>query len=150
MRVQPSGTNRDESVLDARMRGQPVADRATAVAGESIRDAVEITAGIGTVKGVEQCEIARGGARRRGLGARVAVPDRPRALDPDFVGASVVVQGHFDPVAVHRPARGGWEVAGRHGAEFVAAEDRCACERRDHGGSAAPTPTTDRAERPFP
>jgi hypothetical protein len=99
--VQPSGADRDEGVLDPRMRGQPVADRATAVAGEIIRDEVEITVGIGTVKGLEQCEIARGVARRRGLGESLAVPDRQRAVDPDFVGASVVVQGHFDPVAVH-------------------------------------------------
>jgi len=40
--VEPGRANRDEGVLDSRMRREPVANGSTAVAGEIVRDEIEI------------------------------------------------------------------------------------------------------------
>jgi hypothetical protein len=48
--VEPGGANRDEGVLDPRMRAEPVADGATAVTGELVGDEGEISLGKGVVQ----------------------------------------------------------------------------------------------------
>ena len=124
--VEPRGADGNEGVLDTRMRGQPVADRATAVAGEVVRDQVEITVRIGLVEGLEQGEIA-GGVARGAVWVNAAHPahrGRTARHRPRLYPAALIVQGHFDAVAIHGPARSGWEVARGYGPEFVDAEDR--------------------------
>jgi hypothetical protein len=116
------------------MRGQPLPDRAPAVTGEIVGDEVKIPLRIGVVKGLEQRQIAGGVAGRSGLGQRLPIPDAERPIDPDFLRPALVVQGHFDAVAIPRPARDWWEVPRSHWPEFVDAEDgrlrrRCSVER---------------------
>jgi hypothetical protein len=122
--IEPGGSNRNEGVLDARMSFEPLPDRAAAVAGEIIRDEVEIPLRIGLIERVQQGEIATGIARGCRVGQCLAVAHAQRAIDPDFVGTTLIVQGDFDAVPVHGPAGSGWEIARRHGTEFVNAEDR--------------------------
>lgn len=58
--VQPGGPNRDEGVLNAWVARQPVANRATAVAGQVIGDEIERAVGIGLVERLEQIQVASG------------------------------------------------------------------------------------------
>ena len=68
----------------------------------------------------------------------LAVAHTERALDPNFLGSPIIIEGYLDPVSVGRPARSRREVTGRHRTEFVDAEDRRRGRRlgveRDNGG----------------
>ena len=89
--IEPRGADRNEGVLDARMGFEPFPDRATAVTGEIVGDEVKIPVRIGVVKGLEQREIAAGVAGRSGLGQCLPIPDTQCPIDPDFVGAALIV-----------------------------------------------------------
>jgi hypothetical protein len=121
--VEPGRPHGNEGVLDARMVRQPVADRATEMAGEIVGDEIQVATRIGRSEGVQQREVPRSIARGRRLGQHLPVADTQRAVDPDLVESALVIQWHLDAVAVWRPARGWWEVARRYGAELVDTED---------------------------
>jgi hypothetical protein len=122
--VEPGRADWDESVLNTRTPCQPVANRTTAVTGQIVGDQIEVAMRIGVVQRVEQLQVACGIARGRGLGQRLPVADAERAVDPGLLGATLIVQGHFDAVAIGRPARSRWKVARGYWTEFVDAEDR--------------------------
>ena len=89
------------------MGREPVADRATAVAGEVIGDEVQIPLGIGLVERLQQREVACWCCARARSGSGPAhrartAPHRPR---PCRVPRSYHSQGHLDAVAIRRPAR---------------------------------------------
>jgi len=121
--VQPGGPDRDEGVLDARVIGQPRANRATAVAGQVVRHDVQVAVWIRLVERLEQFQVARGVARGRRLGQDLSVLDTERAVDPHLVRSPIIIQGNLDPVTVRRPTRRRGEVAGCHRAEFIDTED---------------------------
>lgn len=110
------------------------------MAGEIVSDEIEIAVRIGVIEGLEQREIAGGVARERergcGLGQRLSIPDAERTIDPDFIRAALIVQRHFDAVAIDGPAWGWGKVARGYRSKFVDAEDRrlrgrCGVERDD-------------------
>ncbi len=57
--VELGSANRDEGVLDARMVGQPVPNRATALARQVVRHQIEVALRIRLVQRLEHGEIAR-------------------------------------------------------------------------------------------
>src|SRR5258706_6433683 len=71
--VEPGRPNRNEGVLDTWVRGQPVGDRATQMAGQVIGDEREGALRIGLVERLQQGEVATRVARRRGLREDLAV-----------------------------------------------------------------------------
>jgi hypothetical protein len=127
--IEPRGTHRNKGVLDARMGFEPLPDGTTGVAGQVIGNQVEVASRIGAVQRLEQVEVARRVAGTRGLGQRLAVADREGSIDPDLRRSPVIVEGDLDAVAIGRPARSGWEIAGRYGPEFVDTQDRGAWGR---------------------
>src|SRR5262249_53171344 len=100
------------------------ADGAIGGAGQGSGDEGEVAVGRGLVEGVQEREIAGGVARRCQLGQRLSVAHAQRPVPPHFVEATLVIQRYLAAGAVGRPARGGWEVPRRYGAEFVDADDR--------------------------
>ena len=78
--VQPGGADRNEGVLDARMVRQPVADRATEMAGEMVGDEIQVATRRGCVDGVQQRQIPGGVACGGGLSSAPArrAPPAPR------------------------------------------------------------------------
>ena len=99
--IEPGGADRDGGVVDAGMGGQPLADGATTVAGEIIGDEIQVTVGIGVIEGLEKRALGGRVARRCRLGQRLPVAHTQRPVDPDLVGATRVVERHFDAVAIH-------------------------------------------------
>src|SRR5260221_3031966 len=71
--VEPGCPNRNEDALDTWMRGQPVGDRATQMAGQVIGDERQGALRIGLVERLQQGEVATRVARRRGLREDLAV-----------------------------------------------------------------------------
>ena len=98
--VEPSGAYRNEGLLNAGMRGEPVANGATAVAGEVVRDKVQISVRKGVRQRLERREVASGVARRGGLREDLPIAHTERAIDPDLVQSPLVVQWRFDAVSV--------------------------------------------------
>jgi hypothetical protein len=122
--VQPGSTHGDEGLLDARMRGQPVADGAAGVAGEMVSDQIEITVGKGVVERAQERKVASGVACGRRPRHDLPVAHAQRPVDPDLLQSALIVERHLDAVAIRRPARGGWEIAWGYGTQFVDTEDR--------------------------
>lgn len=83
--VEPTGGNRNEDLTHPGMRGQPVADGPAGVAGEIVGNQVQLALRGVAVTGSQEVQIARGSARRGGLGEDLPVTDAQRPLDPGFV-----------------------------------------------------------------
>ena len=122
--IQPGGSYRNEGVLDPGMQFQPVPDRTAGVAGQVVRNQVEIAPRIGLVERLEQLEVAGGITGPRGLGQRLAISDRERPIDPHLGRSAVVVERHLDPVSVGRPLRCRRKIARGYRAELVDTQDR--------------------------
>lgn len=92
--VEPGGPHRDGGLLNERMDSQPVANRATAVAGEGVRDQIEVPLRMGLVERLEQGERASRSAGGRGLRQGLPVADAQRAdaqraIDPDLLRSAL-------------------------------------------------------------
>lgn len=110
--------------MDARMRSQPLLDRAAGVTGEIVVDQVEVADRVRCVNGIEELQEAGRIPGRGGEGERLPVAGTQGPIDPDLVGTTAVVEGSLDAMAIRRPAGSGREGARAHGSEFVEAEDR--------------------------
>jgi hypothetical protein len=98
--VEPARADRDEDLLDTRMGSEPVTDGATRVAGEIVRDEIQIAYGVVLINLLKQLEIADGIACGRGLGTDLPIADAQRSVDPGLVVPAAVDEWDFDAVAI--------------------------------------------------
>ena len=83
--VELGGANRDEGMLDPRMRREPVADGSTAVAGEIVRDELQIPMRKGMLQRLQQREVPGGVARGGRLRKDLSVAYAQVSIDTDLV-----------------------------------------------------------------
>lgn len=85
LQVQPAGLRRNEDQVDPWMLGQPGLDGRAFVAGEVIRDQIQLACRVVQLDGLEQAQVADRvagrGAQRQGV--PIAHPQRP--VEPDLV-----------------------------------------------------------------
>src|SRR5258708_32868005 len=129
LQIAPARAGRDGDRMRPWMGHQPVLDRPTGVAGELVADHVELPRRIGLVERLQQLQVAGGSARGSGEGEFLPVVHPQGAIHPDLLGAAVVVEWGFAPVAAARPAGGRWEGARRHRPERLEAAGRRAWGR---------------------
>src|SRR5260221_1278221 len=89
--VEPGSPNRNEGVLDTWMRGQPVGDRATQMAGQVVGDERAGALRIGLVERLQPGAVATRVARRRGLREDLAIAHAQGAVHPHLLDAAVIV-----------------------------------------------------------
>lgn len=106
------------------MLGQPGLNRRALVAGEVIRDQIQLACRVVQIDGLEQAQVAdrvaRWGRERQG----VPIPDPQRPVKPDLVFSPAVLQRRFDPMSIGRPARGRRVQTWGYRPEFIPTDGR--------------------------
>lgn len=98
--VQPGGADRNEDLMDPRVGREPVADGSAGVAGEIVRNQIQVAVRVVALKGAQQFQIARGVACGSWLGEDLPVAHAQRPIDPRLVVATAVDERRLDPVAI--------------------------------------------------
>jgi hypothetical protein len=124
LQVQPTGSFRNEDVMEPRMLSHPGTSLSTVVAGKVVSDHEDVACRIVGFDVGKQRDVVRRVARDGTSGELLAIAHAQCAIDPGFLGAATVIQRRFDAVPTGRPA-GRWRKgAGHYWPKFVGTEGR--------------------------
>jgi len=123
LEVEPARPYGYEDLLHSRVVLQLLPDGRTLVARKIVGDQVEIAFGVCLGNRSEQSQVAFGVARRGGERESFAVAYAQRAVDPDFLRATAILQRRFDAMSLWRPTRCRREGARAHRTKLIQADD---------------------------
>ncbi len=101
------------------------------MAAQIVRDDENVPLGVVGFDVLEQFNVVLGIARSRTARDFLAIADSQRAIDPDLLLPTTVLQRGFDAMAIGGPARGGRKGARDHWSEFVSTDGRRSLRRFD-------------------
>ena len=96
LQIQPACACRDKDVMQARMLGHPGAGLGAVVAGEIVRDQVQVARRVRRFDVSQQSTVIRGVARGGRPGEFFPVPHPQRAIDPHLFWAAAVIELGLD------------------------------------------------------
>jgi hypothetical protein len=124
LKVQPTGSFRNEDVMEPRMRSHPGASLGTVVAGQVVGDDENVARRIVGFNVSKQRDVVGGVARSGTPGHLLAIAHTQRSIHPHLLLATAVIQRRFDAMPTRRPAGRGRKGAGYYWPEFVGANGR--------------------------
>jgi hypothetical protein len=104
LQVEPTRPHGYEDLLHSRVVLQPLSDRWTLVARKVVGDQVKVAGRVCLGNCFEQPQVSFGIARRSGERESLAVSHPQRAINPDLLRATAILQRRLDAMAVWRPA----------------------------------------------
>jgi hypothetical protein len=124
LQVQPTGSFRNEDVMEPRMLSHPSTSLSTVVAGKVVSDHEDVSCRIVSFDVSEQRDVVGGVARGGTSGELLAIAHAQCSIDPGFLGAATVIQWRFDAMPSGRPSWRWSKGAGHYWPEFVGADGR--------------------------
>ncbi len=124
LEVEPAGPFRNEDVMEARMLSHPGPRLSTVVAGEIVRDDVNVSVRIIGFDALKQCNVVGRVTRSCAERQFLAIAYAQRSIHPRFLGAATVVQQRLDAVTCERPAWSRWKAARDYWPQFIGADGR--------------------------
>jgi hypothetical protein len=124
LQVQPTGSFRNEDVMEPRMRSHPGTSLSTVVAGKVVGDQEDIACRIVGFDVRKQRDVVRRVARGNTSGELLAIAHTQRAIYPGLLKPATVIERRFDAVPTGRPAGCGRERAGNYWPEYIGADGR--------------------------
>ncbi len=122
LQIEPTGSRRNEDVMEARMPFQPGTGLQTIVAAEIVADDEDVAVRVVGFNVGQQSDVAFRITRSRTARQLLAVAHPQGSVDPRLLRPAAIIHLRFDAMAVRRPAWSGGKSARHYGAEFVGAD----------------------------
>lgn len=124
LQIEPTGSRRNEDVMEARMPFQPGTGLQTRVTTEIVADDEDVAVRVVGFDVGQQSHIALRIARSRTARQLLAIPHPQGSVDPRLLRPAAIIHLRFDAMPVRRPARSRGKSARHYGAELVGADGR--------------------------